>query len=641
MNHWDDIRRKARVQHALMLATAHGNSSAIALLDAAAYITGVECERVPAGDALLYGGEAVLDREAGVIWYNADIEPELTVFYRAHEYAHFWLDGDSAICTQPDVDAEASEDCVPIGMQRVEGYGPEERREREANVFAREFLLPANTLQQWYIIDGLPAKEIAARVGVLEGMVLHQLSRSLLTPVVPDDTQTSSPDLAIEQLDLDQSQQEAAYTEHGPLLVEAGPGTGKTRTLVGRIAFLLEKGIEPSSILALTFSNKAAEEMRERIGSVAPHAAHRMWMGTFHAFGLELLRKFGTRLGLPARISVIDPVDALFLLEHMLPSLQLDYYQNLHEPTMNLRDILAAISRAKDELTSPAGYIALAERMYESAVTNEKVETAKKALEVARVYTIYQDYLDQRHLLDFSDLICKAVTLLRSHPDICMQVQHTYKHILIDEYQDVNRASGMLLREVAGTGTGLWVVGDIRQAIYRWRGAAPSNMRLFTEDFPGAKVQLLRRNYRSQPEIVHVFATLAPQMRATKGESFTCWEADRLDTGGKVLRESTEDLADEGASIARKIAQHHAMGIPYRNQAVLCRSHTILSRMAPLLEKAGIPILSIFAVWLQKVFKQPETQKDHQQICLKKLVDRSIPEITSDVLFAHIDVLAQ
>src|SRR5205814_2294233 len=147
-----------------------------------------------------------------------------------------------------------------------------------------------------------------------------------------------------------------------------------------------------------------------------------------------------------------------------------------------------------------------------------------------------------------------------------------------DEYQDVNRASGWLLREIAGAGSGLWVVGDVRQAIYRWRGAAPSNMRLFMEDFPGAKVQSLKRNYRSQPVIVDAFATLAPQMRATKGEPFTCWEADRLDTGGKALRESVEDLADEGAGIARTIAQHHAMGIPYRNQAVLCRSHTILSR---------------------------------------------------------------
>ncbi len=597
MNHWDDIRRKARAQHTIVCAAANGNPSATTLLDAAAHITDIQSVPVPAGDSLLDGGEAVLDREVGIIWYNADLESELAAFYIAHEYAHFWLDGEYATCTQSDIDAETSEECAPIGVQRVEGYSPEERREREANVFAREFLLPADILQQWYVTDGLHAREIAARVGALEGMVLHQLARSLLIPVVPDGTQIDGSAMGL--LDLDLSQQEAAYAEQGPLLVEAGPGTGKTRTLVGRIAFLLDKGVEPSAILALTFSNRAAEEMRSRFGFVAPDAARRIWMGTFHAFGLELLRKFGTRLGLPARVSVIDPVDALFLLERVLPSLQLDYYQNLYEPTMYLRDILAAISRAKDELISPTDYTALAERMRANAVTREEVEAAEKALEVARVYTLYQDYLDQKHLLDFGDLIFKAIILLRSCADIRTQVQRTYTHILIDEYQDVNRASGLLLCEIAGAG--LWVVGDIRQAIYRWRGAAPSNMRLFSKDFPGAMVQTLRRNYRSQPVIVDVFATLAPQMRATQGVSFTSWEPYRLDAGGKVLLEIAEDPAAEGAGIARKIAQHQAVGIPYRDQAVLCRSHTVLARIAAQLEIAGIPIL-----YLGNLFERPE-----------------------------------
>ena len=186
----------------------------------------------------------------------------------------------------------------------------------------------------------LGATEIAARVGVLKVMVLNQLARLLLVPALCDENQVGS----VNSLLLDSSQQEAAYAERGPLLVEAGPGTGKTQTPIGKIAFLLEMGVNPTLILALTFSNKAAEEMRTRIGQVVPEAAQRLWMGTFHAFGLELLRKFGASLGLPPRPQVLEPIDAFFALERLLPSLQLNYYQDHYEPTRFLRDLLDAIS---------------------------------------------------------------------------------------------------------------------------------------------------------------------------------------------------------------------------------------------------------------------------------------------------------
>src|SRR5258708_19828466 len=491
MNHWERIRSQARDYHARVRTATHGDVSAQALLKAAASITGISAEPVPAGDPLLDGGEAVLDREINVIWYNADIEPELARFFIAHEYAHCWLHDLPAICGQTDVGAPTGEAPMPVGAQLVEGYSPEERREREANVFAREFLLPTDLLRKWYLSEGLGATEIATRVGVLEGMVLHQFARLLLVPALCDDNQAESGDLLI----LDASQQEAAYAEQGPLLVEAGPGTGKTRTLVGRIAFVLNEGVNPSSILALTFSNKAAEEMRTRIGQVAPEAAQRIWMGTFHAFGLELLRRFGAHLGLPPRLPILEPIDAFFVLERLLLTLQLDYYQDLYEPTRYLRDLLDAISRAKDELVGPTGYLALAEQMRENAINEKEREAAEKALEVARVYAGYQEYLEQHHLLDFGDLIFQAVILLRSHPDVRTSIRQAYTHMLVDEYQDVNRASGLLLREVDGSGEGLWVVGDIRQAIYRFRGAAPGNMRLFADDYPGAQTRSLSRNY--------------------------------------------------------------------------------------------------------------------------------------------------
>lgn len=599
MSHWDGIRSLARAKHGSVLGVANGHPSAAALLEAAENVTQIVRKGVPAGDPLLDGGQAVLDPEAGVIWYDCDCDRRLAAFYQAHEYAHFWLDGGPAKCTAADLDPEASEEGVPFGAQRVEGYSPQERREREANVFAREFLLPADLLRRWHLDEGLDAPAIATRVDLPEGMVFHQLARALLTPQVS--TAAAAPHSQEGEPELDPSQKRAAHVEHGPFLVEAGPGTGKTRAVVGRVAFLIGHGVSPAAILALTFSNRAAEEMRTRIAKVAPEAARAIWMGTFHSFGLELLRKYGGKIGLANKFTVLDPVEALAILERALPVLRLDHYQNLYEPMTNLRHVLAAISRAKDELVGPAEYTALAEAMRAQATTDEEVETAEKAMEVARVYTLYQEHLNREHLVDFGDLIHRAVVLLRTHPDVRVAVRATYTHILVDEYQDVNRASALLLKELAGRGAGLWVVGDARQAIYRFRGAAPVNMRLFPRDFPGAETRTLTRNYRSQPAIVDAFAALAPNMLATQGEAFTPWEYQRANTGGKVLMEIAEDESAEGEGLAREIERQRAAGMSYRAQAVLCRSHTMLARIAARLEAAGVPVL-----YLGDLFERPE-----------------------------------
>lgn len=602
MGHWEDLRRQARAQRASVLAEAGGDPSAEALLAAADRLTGLEPVGLPAGDPLLDGGEAALDLDMERIWFNRDVEPGLALFYQAHEYAHFWLHREHTACRESDLDPEAIEEPVPLGVQRVEGYGPEERREREANVFAREFLLPTDALRAWYEAEGLSATAAASRVGLPESMVLQQMARALLTPELGEPV--AAPADEAPERPLDPSQEEAAHAPRGPLLLEAGPGTGKTRTLVGRIVFLLQQGVPPSAILALTFSNRAAEEMRARVAGAEPQAAPRIWMGTFHAFGLELLRKYGTRVGLPPRPDVLDPADAVAQLERILPELELDHYQNLYEPTTYLRDILAAISRAKDELVGPAEYAALAEKMREDAADAAQVEAAEKALEVARVYTAYQALLDREHLLDFGDLIFKAVVLLRTHPDVRDALRRTYRHVLVDEYQDVNRASGLLLREIAGAGAGLWVVGDARQAIYRFRGAAPVNMRLFPEDFPGAKVKALGRNYRSQPMIVDVFAGLAPAMRAARGgPPFTRWAPVRPAAGGRVLMEVADDLSGEGDGLAREIERQRAAGIAYGEQAILCRSHNYLGKIAAQLERAGVPVL-----YLGDLFERPEVR---------------------------------
>ena len=486
--------------------------------------------------------------------------PRLALFYQAHEYAHLWLHHDHAHQPDSGFDPEAFEEPLSIGVNRVEGYGPEELREREANVFAREFLLPTDVLREWYDADSIGASDITDRLGLLKGMVLHQMARALLTPDLPPTH--ASPEDADER-PLDASQQEAAHARRGPLLLEAGPGTGKTSTLVGRILFLLRQNVSPTNILALTFSNRAADEMRSRVAKANPEAASRIWIGTFHAFGLELLRKYGSLLGFPPRISVLDPSESIALLERMLPKLDLDHYRSFYDPARHLRDIVAAISRAKDELVGPEKYSALAESMHIRAATSEEIEKAEKSVEVAHVYAAYQEVMDRERLLDFGDLIFKAVTLLRTHDDVRTTLRDTYGYVLVDEYQDVNRASGLLLKEVAGAGAGLWVVGDTHQAIYRFRGAAPVNMRQFGEDFPGAKVKTLRYNYRSQPMIVDVFSELAPKMLAARGgPDFIPWKPKRSDVGGRVLMEVADNLSAEAEGLANEIESQHTAGIP-------------------------------------------------------------------------------
>ena len=609
MNKTDVLREQARRFHHEVCeygpSKVAAGAAACVLLAKAEELTGIKRIKLPGNHPLLDG--AVAKYERGRIFYNKDVDEWLAYYYQAHEYAHEQLGHGERVCTHSDVNPAEAEDKVPLGVHRVTGYGPHERKECDANVFAREFLLPGDVLRQWFVEEGLNAQMIADKVGVPIEMVCHALSRALLTPDIQTAQQKSAGSAA--DFSLDDSQKAAAHAPRGPLLIEAGPGTGKTRTLIARVLFLLSGGISPEQILVLTFSNKAAEELRERIARAASAAAPLIRIETFHSFGLELLRRYGTAIDLPPKPTVLDPVDALFFLERALPDLALDHYQNLYEPTMYLRDILAAISRAKDEDKDADEYTALAQAMLDRATTDDETLAAEKALEVARVYRFYQAHLKVENLIDFGDLIFRTIRLLRSNEGVRQEVRRTYLHVLVDEYQDVNRASAFLLHELVGEGEGLWAVGDPRQSIYRWRGASPINMRMFATDFPAAKnfpddnILKLKKNYRSQPPIVDLFAALAPQMVATEGHSFTPWEKDRPHTGGRVSLEIADDLHAEAKGIAREIKRLQAEGVPLKEQAVICRSHTSLARISQLLEEENVPVL-----YLGDLFERPEVR---------------------------------
>jgi DNA helicase-2/ATP-dependent DNA helicase PcrA len=595
MDLWEDIRIFARNHHDELIGNRL-DYSVEELLSAAEVSTQIKRYGIPAGDSLLFGAEAMLDLDRNIIWFNNQVDPELIAYYQAHEYAHFWIDDHNAICAPEHLDYDAIETELPVGVDLVEGYGPKERYELQANVFAREFLVPSHKLRKMFVEEQEHADTIAKRIGVYEGLVHHQLMYALLytTGQVSLDKGEADgkekPEYA-----LDSSQERAAKNPKGPLLLEAGPGTGKTSTLLGRIKYLLEeRDINASSILALTFSNKAAEAMRTRVARIAPDAAPHIWMGTFHAFGLEILRKYGTRIGLSEQPTVLEPAASVLMLEKNLASLELNHYMNPYEPVFELVPILGAISRAKDELVTPERYEELAKQQWGDAKTDKEIELAEKALEVAHVYHVYEELLVDADAVDFGDLIYKTVRLLQMHTDVRDQIRNQYPHILVDEFQDVNYASGVLLKEIAGAGDGLWVVGDARQSIYRFRGAAPRNVSKFAENFPGAEKLSLKINYRSQRHIVDAFEAFAQQMQQTvPGEDFIGWRASRTEDDGDLIMDAAESLESEVQLMAQQIKRLNVLGIPYRDQAVLCRTHTQLEKIARQLEECGIPILYI------------------------------------------------
>lgn len=608
VNHWDAIRLKARKKRAAALAAAGEDLSAHALLRGAQDLTKIRCEPVSSDDPLLCRtAKAVLQDD--IIWFNDELPEWEAQFNQFHEFAHHWLDGFGAVCGAEDLNPEASEDSIEIGARRVEGYSPHERRELEANVFAREFLLPGDYLREQFLA-GRTAADIAAEVGVPDSMVFHQMTRALLGPDL-----TELGDVAPEEeapraeYELDEIQARAAHAgwrePERPMLVDAGPGTGKTRALVGRVIHLLKnRDIPAANILALTYSNKAAEEMYVRVKVVAPQDAAQIMIGTFHAFGLELVRKYHNRLGLKSKPQIIDPMEARLLMEQSLERLKLRHYRYLPNPSAPLGGILEAISRAKDELKTPEDYERAALAQLEAASGARARREAEHALEVAGVYAEYERLLRERNSLDYGDLIFKAVVLLSENKDVRESLRSKYRHILVDEYQDVNTGSRLMLKLLAGEGRGLWVVGDLRQAIYRFRGASPLNMRLLTsEDFPGAKVISLRKNYRSQRPVVRLFELCASRMSANAGHDHGAWDVVRADSGGEVRYKVSADEEAEARELVEEVERLREAGIEYRNQAVLCRSHKALAEFSEALERAGVPVL-----YLGNFFERPEVR---------------------------------
>ncbi|MEH7463660.1 DNA helicase PcrA [Bacillus thuringiensis] len=368
---------------------------------------------------------------------------------------------------------------------------------------------------------------------------------------------------------LNPQQQKAVQATSGPLLLMAGAGSGKTRVLTHRIAYLLgEKGVAPWNVLAITFTNKAAREMRERIDKLVGPEAEDIWISTFHSMCVRILRRDIDRIGINRNFTILDASDQLTVVKKIMKE------RNIDPKKFEPRSILAGISNAKNELLSSEKYA----KKISIADPYEKL--------TSDVYTEYQKRLLKNSALDFDDLIMTTIQLFERVPEVLEFYQRKFQYIHVDEYQDTNRAQYILVNQLAARFKNLCVVGDSDQSIYRWRGADISNILSFEKDYNNAQVILLEQNYRSTQSILN--AANAVIENNTNRKPKKLWTDNQVGSKISYYRAATEK--DEAYFVAKKIRDEIQMGNrKYTDFAVLYRTNAQSRMVEEIFLKSNIP----------------------------------------------------
>ncbi|MBR0337945.1 MAG: UvrD-helicase domain-containing protein [Ruminococcus sp.] len=366
---------------------------------------------------------------------------------------------------------------------------------------------------------------------------------------------------------MNQMQQQAVFATEGPLLILAGAGSGKTTVLVNRISYILRSGLcRPWNILAITFTNKAAGELKERICNTVPEGGADIWAATFHSTCARILRRYGDRLGYSSHFTVYATDDQKRLVKEIMKQLQID------EKQLPVRSVLSDISKAKDKMLTP-------QQMKKDA------EYDSRKVFVAKIYEIYQSRLKTADAMDFDDLLCKAVELFEQEPEILGFYQNQFKYIMVDEYQDTNKVQYRFVSMLAQKYGNICVVGDDDQSIYKFRGATIENILSFEKTFSGARVIRLEQNYRSTQNILDAANGVISNNTIRKGK--TLWTENPK--GEKINIHTCDSERDEAAFVTKTIMDGVANGRKYSDFAILYRTNAQSNAIEQSLSRSGIP----------------------------------------------------
>lgn len=362
-------------------------------------------------------------------------------------------------------------------------------------------------------------------------------------------------------------QQQAVFCTEGPLLILAGAGSGKTTVLVNRIAYILQSELcKPWQILAITFTNKAAGELKERICNAVPEGGSDIWAATFHSTCARILRRYGDRIGFTSHFTVYGTDDQKKLVKDILKQLNYD------EKMLPVKRVLNEISKAKDEMLTPQ------EMLKRAGYDNLKHS-------VAKVYEIYQSRLKTADAMDFDDMLCKTVELFQKCPDILEFYQNQFKYIMVDEYQDTNKVQYKFVSMLAAKYGNICVVGDDDQSIYKFRGATIENILSFENTFKGAKMIRLEQNYRSTQNILNAANGVISNNTMRKGK--TLWTENAV--GDKIEVHTSDSERDEAQFIAKTILDGVADGRKFSDFAILYRMNAQSNSIEQALSRSGIP----------------------------------------------------
>ncbi len=412
----------------------------------------------------------------------------------------------------------------------------------------------------------------------------------------------------MEQTRLNAEQQAAVDHERGPILVVAGAGTGKTQVITRRIAHLIEtKKARPEEIVALTFTEKAAREMEERVDQLLPYGTVQTQIMTFHAFGDLLLKEYAADVGLTAAFKVMSKTQQIVFVKDRFDSFNFNYFAPVGSPDRYLDSLVTYFSRLKEELVSVETYLKFAQGLAEKAGDEAQKLEAAKQLELAQAFGVYVEQTRQAGLLDFGDQISLAIELLEKRPNILNQVQARVKYLLVDEFQDTNLAQNRLLELLAGEGGNIMVVGDDDQSIYKFRGAAISNILKFTDHFKSVEQVVLTQNYRSTQEILDAAYRLIqhnnPDRLEVRNEINKYLKAQTSGPMPQLITAPTYSL--EADAIAADITNRLSKGEPASEILVLVRQRNHAEPVAKALSAANVPYRLGGS---QSLYRQPEIE---------------------------------